>query len=57
MWVEGDVCKKANSSVTRAGSQYLPFQTQSGKWKLAVETLDRGGASRPEGAGGERRWT
>lgn len=52
MWAEGDVCKEANSSVPRTGSQYLPFKTQSGKWKLAV------GDARPWGcftAGGGRR--
>lgn len=39
MWVEGDVSKKAKSSVTITGSQYLLFKIKSGNGKLAVQDI------------------
>lgn len=59
MWVEGDVSKKAKSSVTITGSQYLLFKIKSGNGKLAVQDITQGLLRMLhgwEGAGDRRRW-
>lgn len=46
MWVEGDVCKKANSSVTRAGSQYLTVPNTVRKVEVSGERRSTVGVRR-----------